>query len=216
MVLEANRQPSDAFLTCAIRPAGIFGEGDAQITPKMIEASRKGQSRFQVGENDNLFDFTYVGNVAHAHILAAVALLQTHKMKITPLDTERVDGEAFFITNDEPVYFWDFPRMIWREDGDKIGVDTSKIWVLPTGFALGLAVFLEGLLGLFGKKPNLTAPSVRFSTLTRYFNISKAKLRLSYAPIFTLEEGVKRAVRHYNEVHGPRPTPTSAQDKKIQ
>src|SRR5436853_4917023 len=119
-VLSANRQRSN-FLTCAIRPAAIFGEGDVQILPKMLTAFRKGQTKFQIGSNDNLFDFTYVQNIAHGHLLAVNALLKTYKMLPTvPPNSERVDGEAFVITNGQPVYFWDFPRAVWREAGDTL------------------------------------------------------------------------------------------------
>lgn len=31
----------------------------------------RGQTHFQIGDNNNLFDWTYVGNVAYAHLLAA-------------------------------------------------------------------------------------------------------------------------------------------------
>jgi sterol-4alpha-carboxylate 3-dehydrogenase (decarboxylating) len=43
--------------------------------------------------------------------------------------------------------------------------------------------------------PNFTKSRVRFSTLTRYYNITKAKQRLGYAPIVSLEEGIKRGVQ---------------------
>jgi nucleoside-diphosphate-sugar epimerase len=72
---------------------------------------------FQIGTNDNLFDFSYVDNVAHAHLLAAEALLATLALRTMPLDTERVDGEAFFIGNGTPVYFWDFTRAVWIARG---------------------------------------------------------------------------------------------------
>lgn len=48
----------------------------------------------QLGQNQNLFDFTENTNVAHAHYLAAVALSKHHPRQIP--DSERVDGEAFF------------------------------------------------------------------------------------------------------------------------
>lgn len=48
-------------------------------------------------------DFTYVENVAHAHVCAAEAL-----------DSRMVSvaGMAFFITNLEPIKFWDFLSII--------------------------------------------------------------------------------------------------------
>ena len=75
---------------------------------KMISVARSGRANVQMGDGTNLYDFVYVGNVADAHILAAKALLRVHEG--TPREDERVDGEAFHLTNDEPWLFWDFTR----------------------------------------------------------------------------------------------------------
>ncbi|KAL1603544.1 erg26, C-3 sterol dehydrogenase [Paraconiothyrium brasiliense] len=196
-VLEANRTPA-SFLTCAIRPAGIFGEGDVQLLPPMVGAFRKGQTKFQVGSNDNLFDFTYVENVAFGHLLAVQALLHSHKMLPTvPLDTERVDGEAFFITNGQPVYFWDFARAVWHECGDRRPL--SKVWKLDRDFAFAVGALLENVFWVLGRTPNITRKQVRYSTLSKYHNIDKAKRRLGYYPLVHLDEGVRRGVRWFFE-----------------
>ncbi|KAF9013480.1 hypothetical protein BDQ17DRAFT_1537136 [Cyathus striatus] len=59
-VLAANGK--GGLLTVALRPAGIFGS---------LPVYESGQTHYQIGDNTNLFDWTYVGNVAHAHLLAA-------------------------------------------------------------------------------------------------------------------------------------------------
>jgi|TARA_R110002003_G_scaffold114_12_gene9904 sterol-4alpha-carboxylate 3-dehydrogenase (decarboxylating) len=193
-VLEANRKP-ETFLTCAIRPAGIIGEGDVQVLPKMVTAYRKGQTKFQVGDNNNLFDFTYVGNIAHGHVLALTALLATHKMLPSiPLDHERVDGEAFFITNGEPVYFWDFARAVWHEAGDRLPL--SSVWHLSADTAWAIGTILEWAFWMVGKTPNLTRAQVRYSSMSKYHSISKARTRLGYEPIVPLGEGIKRGVQY--------------------
>lgn len=68
LVLSAN---SASLLTCALRPSGIFGPGDRQAISGFHSVIKNGQTKFQIGSNENLFDWTYVGNVAHAHLLAA-------------------------------------------------------------------------------------------------------------------------------------------------
>lgn len=72
IVLKANDK--DKLLTCALRPAGIFGPGDRQAIPGIIQVLKNGQHRIQIGSNKNLFDWTYVDNVVHAHLLAASRL----------------------------------------------------------------------------------------------------------------------------------------------
>lgn len=69
LVLAANGK--DGLLTCALRPSGIFGPGDRQAISGFHSVIKNGQTKFQIGSNENLFDWTYVGNVAHAHLLAA-------------------------------------------------------------------------------------------------------------------------------------------------
>lgn len=200
LVLAANRKYGD-MLTCALRPAGIFGEGDVQITPNMLKAYEKGQTKFQLGGNDNLFDFSYVGNVAYAHILAAVALMDTHALGAKPLDYERVDGEAFFITNGQPLYFWDFARMLWSQAGDTTGPE--QVWTISKDIGLPLATCVEwGFWLAGGWTPNLTRQKVQYSCMTRYYDIGKAKKRLGYEPRWGMEEAVERTVKWFKEKKG--------------
>lgn len=71
LVLGSN---GGTFRTCALRPSGIFGPRDRQCVPGFINAARNGKNKFQIGRNNTLFDYTYVENVAHAHLLAVCAL----------------------------------------------------------------------------------------------------------------------------------------------
>lgn len=202
-VLAYNRHSeSPRMLTCAIRPALIFGEGDAQLTPNLLKAYEKGQTRFQLGANDNLFDFTYVGNVVHGHLLAVLALLQTSKLNVELLNHEKVDGEAFFITNSSPVYFWDFTRMVWAIAGDK--TEPGQVWVINRDMGLVIATVMEWVYWAvtFGGVPNLTRYKVEFSCMTRYFSIEKAAKRLGYLPIYDLEESVQKTVDWFLEKKG--------------
>ena len=159
----------------------------------MVNILREKRSHWQIGENNNMFDFTYVVNVAHAHLLAARALLHSSEANIMPLDHEKVDGEAFLITNDSPIYFWDFARVIWNEAGSEYGTD--HVWVLPREVGLTLASLSELFYAIIRKSPTFTRQRVVYATMTRYYDISKAKRRLGYKPIVPLEDGLRRAVR---------------------
>ncbi|KAJ6783894.1 hypothetical protein PWT90_04945 [Aphanocladium album] len=194
LVTKANRaEPAPSFLTTSIRPAGIFGEGDIQALAGLLDAYRTGKSKVQLGENNNIFDFTYVGNVAHAHLLAARLLLATAAAATTPLDHERVDGEVFFVTNDEPVYFWDFARAVWRAAGNQAG--TEGVWQISRDMSVFLGMASEIFNSIVQKKPTFTKQRAILSTMTRYYNITKAKMVLGYEPQWTLQEGVTRGVK---------------------
>ncbi|KPM39489.1 hypothetical protein AK830_g7078 [Neonectria ditissima] len=208
LVLKANAQDPSKLLTCAIRPAGIFGEGDAQMLPGLLGAYRGGKSNIQVGNNENLFDFTYVGNIAHAHLLAAQLLLATAASTTAPLDHERVDGEAFLITNDSPVPFWDFARAVWRAAGNDQG--TEKVWTLNRELGITFGYLSELFSHILGRTPTLTRKGIIYSSMTRYYNIAKAKRVLRYKPLWTLQEGVQRAVDYFLQQEKDAATPVKA------
>lgn len=198
-VLASNCAPSHPnFLTAAIRPSGMFGEGDVQLLPPGLSAYYRGQTKIQIGDNENLFDFTEITNVAHAHHLALAALLATHDRDASglarPLDHEKVDGEAFFITNDSPVYFFDFARMVWAAAGDQ--TRPNQVWALPKDIGLLIATLMEWIFWILRLgKPNLTRQQVKYTCMTRYYNIDKAKKRLGYRPVVGLDEGIRRGVK---------------------
>ncbi|GAA5978517.1 hypothetical protein JCM5350_003128 [Sporobolomyces pararoseus] len=90
IVLDANGQ--GGLLTCSLRLSGIIGPGDRQVIPGFIEVYKAYQSPFQMGSNENLFDFVTVKNVVHAHLLAAEKLdaaplpLDTLETRLRPVD----------------------------------------------------------------------------------------------------------------------------------
>ncbi|KAJ1731730.1 erg26, C-3 sterol dehydrogenase [Coemansia sp. Benny D160-2] len=178
MVLQYN--DPHGMRTAAIRPSGIFGPGDRQTTPGALAAQRRGLPvLIQVGDNTAPFDFTYVGNIADAHLLCADKLYSEH-----------VSGQAFFITNDEPKGMWSFLRLLWAQVGDTRG----PMLVIPTFVASFILVVLRMLAAV-----RLIRHEVPFvfgmSFTPRYFNISKAKKYLGYKPRVSHAEGAPIAVK---------------------
>ncbi|KEQ78828.1 NAD(P)-binding protein [Aureobasidium pullulans EXF-150] len=195
MYVLSQNQPTGTprFLTCALRPSGIFGVGDSWVVPGILEAYHRGQTWVQLGDNTNLFEFTENTNVAYAHVLATAALVAAYAKDNTTVAEDKVDGEAFFITNDEPVYFWDFTRTIWKYAGDT--TKPEHICVVPRSWAMGVAFVLEWVYwALWLGNPPLTRTKVRLSCMTRYYSITKAKQRLGYKPVVGMREGLRRAV----------------------
>lgn len=193
LVLEANRK-NGGMLTTAIRPSGLFGEDDLTTVKPMVDAAAEGKYRYQVGNGKNLFDWTYVGNAVDAHILAAQTLLKASTATTRVSAAEAVDGEAFLVTNDEAMPFWDFARGL----GAAAGYPTSpeEIRVIPRVVGLTMATIAEWvvLITSFGRrKSSMTRSGITFSTMTRTFRIDKAKRRLRYKPLVGMKEGIRRA-----------------------
>ena len=81
MVLAANG--TGGLATVALRPSGIFGERDPLLVPLTVAKARQGKMKYVIGSGANLMDFTYVGNVAQAHVLVRVAPMS---QRLTLLD----------------------------------------------------------------------------------------------------------------------------------
>lgn len=79
-----------------------------------------------MGSGKNFFDFTYVGNNAYAQVLAASALVRASESEQPIPEDQRVDGEAFVVTNDEPWPFWDFARALAVAAGYKVHKENAR------------------------------------------------------------------------------------------
>ncbi|KAL1606208.1 hypothetical protein SLS60_003609 [Paraconiothyrium brasiliense] len=130
-----------SLLTSVLRMPGIYGPRDGSITPGLLEGTNTLITRLQLGDNKPLHEWVYVESAAHAHVLATKALLDTARS-----DEKRVDGEAFFITDGEPVKFWDFARKLWSAAGDKHCARLDRPTVIPWWPVVALAH--EGLTAL--------------------------------------------------------------------
>lgn len=184
LVLAEN---SEDFRTCALRPSVICGPGDTQLVPTIHACIAKGETPFIIGEATNLYDFTYVSNVADAHVLAAENLLTT----------ATAAGEAFLITNGEPVPFRDFCLAVWAHFGH-----VPKFQVtIPVSVASVVGFIAEWATWMLGTQATLSRGSVRDYTQTAYANIGKARKILGYEPRVSLDEGLKIACEVRNHIN---------------
>ena len=118
LFLEANDpdgSKGSPLLTLSIRMPPMYGERDMQMIHGALIQLNKGQTHIQIGDNWNLCELLYIGNAARAHILACRALLAGTLDPQPP----KVDGEAFLVSDDAPLLFWDSLRKIWTVVGDK-------------------------------------------------------------------------------------------------
>ncbi|KAF8964500.1 putative sterol dehydrogenase [Flammula alnicola] len=189
MALEANG--SNAMRVVALRPCGMVGPRDRQAMWRLAEAYQKGQHKYQMGNNTNLVDYCYVGNVADAHLLAADHLSASAS---SPSD-DQVSGEVFFITDGKPRPYWDFPRTVFKQLGD----DGKGVVSLPRWLCVILAFFSELWASIFGGLPAFPMFIVKIATQEQWYNIDKARNLLGYEPRVSLEEGARLMVEWWKE-----------------
>lgn len=186
--------PAAAVPAVALRPSGIFGEHDALAVPEIARNAKAGKLRFVLGDGKNLADWTYAGNVADAHLLAAEALLD-------PARRDAVSGRAFFVTNDDPRPFWDFMGDV--VEGLGYPRPTKHIPALPIYLiALLLHYIIAPLLKpLYELKSDFTPFRILLSTTDRVFSCQAAKKELGYAPKVPLDQAIQRALAFYPQLH---------------
>jgi nucleoside-diphosphate-sugar epimerase len=169
---QAVRQASrDGFETVALRPRFVWGKGDTTLLPEMVKTVEAGRFAW-VGGGRNVTETTHVDNVVEGLILAA--------KKGHP-------GEAYFVTDGEPVVFREFVTELLRTQGVE-PPDRS----LPGWTAAPMARICEAawkLLPLPGEPPMTT---FRSWLLTQECTIdsSKARSELGYEPIVSHEQGL--------------------------
>ncbi|HUE71817.1 MAG TPA: NAD-dependent epimerase/dehydratase family protein [Pirellulaceae bacterium] len=175
-VLEANGK--DGLWTCALRPHLIWGPGDQHLIPRLIDRARKGQLR-RVGDGKNLIDTIYVENAAAAHLLAADRLKPSSP----------VCGRAYFLSQGEPVNCWEWIDQVLALAG--IAPIRQSISFRAAYMA---GAMLEGVWWLLGRtdEPRMTRFLAAQLATSHYFDISRARADLDYAPTVSLAEGMER------------------------
>lgn len=175
-VLAANGR--SGLLTCALRPHLIWGPGDTQLVPRLLERARSGKLR-RVGDGKNLIDMIYVDNAAAAHLQALDALVPGSP----------VCGRAYFLSQGEPMNCWDWINELLALDGQP---PLTKSISLNAAWRIG-AVF-EGVYKMLGLKaePRMTRFLAAQLGYAHYYNISRAKNDFGYLPQVSTEEGMRR------------------------
>jgi len=167
-VREANRE---GFETVALRPRFVWGKGDTTLLPEMVATVQAGRFAW-VGGGRNVTDTAHVDNVVEGLILAAE--------KGRP-------GEAYFVTDGEPVTFREFVTELLRTQGIE-PPDRS----LPAWMATPMARVCEAawkLLPLPGEPP-MTTFRAWLLTQECTIDISKARAELGYEPLVSHEQGL--------------------------
>ncbi|SDP03593.1 NAD-dependent epimerase/dehydratase family protein [Desulforhopalus singaporensis] len=177
---EVLASAGDNLRCCALRPHLIWGPGDPHLLPRLIAAGTEKKLK-RVGSGDNLVDISYIDNVAEAHILAAQNLA----------DSGSASGQAFFISQGEPVNLWDWINDLFsRLDIPKVEQAVSY----KTAYSIGW--IMEKLYLLMGSdsEPRMTRFLAEQLARSHYFSIGNAQRLLGYTPAVSTEQGLQTTV----------------------
>jgi nucleoside-diphosphate-sugar epimerase len=167
-VLAANRE---GFETVVVRPRFVWGRGDTTLLPTMVQLARAGRFAW-IGGGRNRTSITHVENTVEGLVLGA---------------TRGRPGNAYFVTDGEPVVFREFVGELLETQGVK-PPDRN----IPAAAARLLATVGEtawGALPLPGRPP-LTRFTYWVSSQECTIRIDKARTELGYSPVKTKAEGL--------------------------
>lgn len=185
MVLAAN---GAALSTLALRPHLIWGPGDNQLVPRLIDRAKKGRLVFP-GDGKALIDSTFIDSAVEAHLLAG--------------DNLRVGaacaGRAYFVSQGEPLEIQDLVNRILATAGLAPVKRT-----IPAGVAVAAGASLEFLWKLVGARgePPLTRFVAKQMSTAHYFNLAAIRRDLGFGPKVSVAQGLDKLRAHFDS-HPP-------------
>jgi len=184
-------EDKDDFLQrCILRPSDIYGEADPYHIGSLIDIA-KGGFYVRLGNGKSKCQHVYVGNMAHAHLLAAKALLE---------EKPGLDGSVYFITDGPADNFFKFFDKIITAAGYKIW--PKNFWI-PRGAAYFMGSISEFIALLLRPIKKYTPKFSRFAvtyTCTDYtFNSDKARREFGFMPKYSKEEALERTVNYFRK-----------------
>lgn len=157
--------------TVVVRPRLVWGPGDTTILPGVVEAVRAGRFAW-VGGGRYRTSTTHVANAVEGLLLGA--------------ERGRA-GEAYFVTDGEPVEFRDFMTRLLATQGVE-----PPTRALPLPVARAAAAGSEAVWRLLRREdpPPLSRARVWLSAQEMTIDISKARSELGYEPVISIDEGL--------------------------
>lgn len=179
-VLAAN---DAALATVALRPRLIWGVGDNQLLPRLVERANAGRLRL-VGDGGNLVDTTYIDNAAQAHFDAFEHLAIGAACA----------GRAYFISNGDPRTMRETINGLLAAVGAPLVEKT-----LPFRLAYTAGAVCEGLwtaLPLRGEPPMTRFLAEQLVT-AHWYDMGPARRDFGYRPVVGFDEGLARVRADY-------------------
>jgi 3beta-hydroxy-Delta5-steroid dehydrogenase / steroid Delta-isomerase len=179
----------------ALRPAGLWGPGPGcYMLDKFVAELGAGNLVVRIGSGSALGDNTHVQNLVHAELLAAEKLRD---------DPERVGGQAYFITDEEPMNLMEWFRPLV----EGLGYRLPRLW-LPAWPFYQLAHLLEWVHWLGGPWPRMTRLEVHNLTTSFTFRTDRARRDLGYRPLVRRDDGLRDCLPYCREILNGRRSAT--------
>jgi nucleoside-diphosphate-sugar epimerase len=169
LVVAAHRPGLE---TMVIRPRFVWGRGDTTLLPTIVGLVRSGRFAW-VGSGRHRTSTTHVDNAVEGLVLGA---------------TRGRPGNAYFVTDGEPVVFRDFVTELLATQG--VAAPGRSIPPLLARAAAITGEMAFGALPLPGDPP-MTRLAYWISSQECTIRIDKARKQLDYRPVRTIADGLQ-------------------------
>lgn len=173
MVLAANGAP---LATLALRPHLIWGPGDNQLLPRIVERARAGKLRLVGRAHRKRIDTIYIENAAAAHVQALD--------RLTP--GAPCAGRAYFLAQGEPLSSAAMINALLACAG--LPAVTRSI-PYPLAYAIGALLEAWWTLTWRPGEPLMTRFLANQLATAHWYDLSAARRDLGYAPAVSLQQG---------------------------
>lgn len=183
------------LLTCAIRPAGIYGPGERLTFPRVIDECARGRYVVKIGDGRALADNVYIDNLVDAEIEAA-----RHLLPESP-----VCGQAYFVSDGHPTNYFDFFQPVVEALGFRN--PTRSIPAGPVAVLMSVWELLHLWLAPLGvPRPPVLALEVRGIAVSHYSRIDKALRDFGWRPRVSADEAIARMIEPCRRLLAERET----------
>ena len=164
--------------TVYLRPGFVYGPGDPQVIPSLLDAIARGSFAF-VGDGSKEMNVVYVDDLVEAALLA---------------DRPEAVGRAYNITDGANTTIKDFVTFM----AESLGAEPPSRHV-PVPVALAGCVVLESLARARRAKtaPLINRSRLRFVYYNQRYSIERARTELGYEPKVGYREGLSRTLEWF-------------------
>lgn len=173
-----------------LRPSDIYGPADPYHMNALIGMAKTG-FYVRLGNGSAKAQHVFVGNMAHAHLLALKAMMD---------GKQELLGQAYLITDAEGQNFFRFFDQIVRKAGYTIR--PKNLW-LPWWLAYSMGAvseFIAVLVRPFKRyNPGLSRFAVNYTCTDFTFNSERAKKHFGFVPRYGEEQAMDMTAEYYRK-----------------
>lgn len=203
LVLKYNGHPfreNDGRLySCVIRPAAIYGPGENNIFPRIVNYAKLGLLLSKVGDASVKTDWVYVDNLVYGLLLASKGLSDDNpEREGQPVAA----GQSYFISDGSPANTFEFIRPLLESldyEVPKVSLTVPSALVFGKICRIIYTILYPWLNSSWLPQPLILPDEVYQIGVAHYFSLRKAEEELGYVRVVSPQEGMAAMISYWQD-----------------